>query len=444
MKLTWLLFIGGLIFGTITSICTKLQFQTESIGIDGTAKLFEKPWFTSLWMFTSMSAAMPLYWYEQYRKRRQVKEKKTPLLGPDNHSTPTVQEEEPEVTLRTYIAMLGPSLFDLIASTLAQIGLLFTTVSVYQMLKGALLIFSALLSVVYLKRRLYRHNWIGLFLCTLALAMVGAASLYSNQGAADISLELFGIGLIVAGQLVQALQFVVEEALLRDAAAPPLLIVGMEGVWGVLAMVLFFLPVIYFIPGADAGSYENTLDTFAMLKNNPSMWTSLWLYWFAVLAYNICGICVTQLLSAIHHTILDTLRTLCVWGVDLLLFYVFTDGKRGEAWDEWSWLQLAGFFVLVYGTLIYDGLVKLPGLEYPPELSHDHHVHHHEDVLGSPQTPLAKQLEEDPAAAVRASPVVPRAAVFSSPSMPRRGHSHVDIQSPFSAELIIHSGHSQH
>ena len=40
-----------------------------------------------------------------------------------------------------------PTIFDLIATTLAGIGLLWTSVSVYQMLRGALMMFGALFSV---------------------------------------------------------------------------------------------------------------------------------------------------------------------------------------------------------------------------------------------------------------------------------------------------------
>lgn len=34
-----------------------------------------------------------------------------------------------------------------------------------------------------------------------------------------------------------------------------------------------------------------------------------------------------------------------VWGLDLLIFYVMTDGAFGEAWTKYSWLQFAGMIV---------------------------------------------------------------------------------------------------
>lgn len=39
----------------------------------------------------------------------------------------------------------------------------------------------------------------------------------------------------------------------------------------------------------------------------------------------------------------------------LALFYTpVGHGKVGEAWDQYSWMQAAGFVVLVLGTLTYD------------------------------------------------------------------------------------------
>jgi len=52
--------------------------------------------------------------------------------------------------------------------------------------------------------------------------------------------------------------------------------------------------------------------------------------------------------------VLEAVRTLNVWLLDLALFYYFTDGRLGEAWSpQWSWLQAIGFAVLVSSALTY-------------------------------------------------------------------------------------------
>jgi hypothetical protein len=46
-----------------------------------------------------------------------------------------------------------------------------------------------------------------------------------------------------------AVQMIVEELLLKQRRYPPLNVVGMEGVFGLLLMIVIVLPLIYFIPG---------------------------------------------------------------------------------------------------------------------------------------------------------------------------------------------------
>jgi len=49
-----------------------------------------------------------------------------------------------------------------------------------------------------------------------------------------------------------------------------------------------------------------------------------------------------------------------VWVVDLLLWYVMGMTAIGEGWSEWSFMELVGFAILMYGTFAYKGLVRLP------------------------------------------------------------------------------------
>ncbi len=53
--------------------------------------------------------------------------------------------------------------------------------------------------------------------------------------------------------------------------------------------------------------------------------------------------CYAGGLGAVFRTVLETMRTLFVWLVDLLLFYTPLGlGKLGESWSNWSFLQAAG------------------------------------------------------------------------------------------------------
>ena len=56
-------------------------------------------------------------------------------------------------------------------------------------------------------------------------------------------------------------------------------------------------------------------------------------------------------MGAVFRTVLETMRTLFVWLVDLALFY--GGFGLGESWSIYSLLQAGGFVVLVCGTLVY-------------------------------------------------------------------------------------------
>ena len=48
-------------------------------------------------------------------------------------------------------------------------------------------------------------------------------------------------------------------------------------------------------------------------------------------------------LGAVFRTVLETMRTLFVWLVDLVLFYTPLGlGKLGESWSSYSLIQAAG------------------------------------------------------------------------------------------------------
>lgn len=61
-----------------------------------------------------------------------------------------------------------PTFFDLIATVLMNIGLLSVTASVYQMMRGAEMLFAALFAVTFLHRSLNRFHLMGILCCMVS------------------------------------------------------------------------------------------------------------------------------------------------------------------------------------------------------------------------------------------------------------------------------------
>lgn len=239
-----------------------------------------------------------------------------------------------------------------------NVGLLTVTASVYQMMRGAEMLFAALFAVSFLKRKLNSLHGLGILACVTGIVLVGLASTLAGEGGskavsrADI---VFGMGLIVASQAVQAAQLTFEDFFMSDLAIEPLKIVGYEGVFGALACGLVALPVAQLLPGADGqGVHEDTIDTLHMVARTPGIALFLLLDMLALASLNISGMFVTGHFGAVFRTVLETTRTLFVWIVDIVLKILpIAGGRLGESLNRYSPIQALGFCVLVTGTVVY-------------------------------------------------------------------------------------------
>lgn len=80
-------------------------------------------------------------------------------------------------SLKETLLLAIPSTFDLIATVLMNVGLLSVTASVYQMMRGAEMLFAALFAVLFLKRHLNKYHYMGISCCVVSdgQGMGGAA-----------------------------------------------------------------------------------------------------------------------------------------------------------------------------------------------------------------------------------------------------------------------------
>lgn len=179
------------------------------------------------------------------------------------------------------------------ATSCMYVGLTMTYASVFQMLRGSVVIFTGILSVVFLKRKLYVFHWLGMICVLIGATLVGVASVMdSGSNATHVahppSNPLVGDILIVGAQIIVAVQMVVEEKLVVGKNVPALQAVGWEGFWGFLVLSCL-LVAMYYMPALDGLSdgpklsdtdnatsypgagehFENSVDAFMMMGQNP-------------------------------------------------------------------------------------------------------------------------------------------------------------------------------
>lgn len=385
---TALLVIGMVLSGTMNTVVMKIQFTLTSTGTSGELKPFSKPWYGTFNMLFAMALVLAV---EQLLSGCYLcrANKGETLLGDVSPRHRNDARETGGRTWRQKVVLTSiPSVFDLLATVLGCMGVLYIPASIFQMLRGSCIIFTALFAVLVLKRRLISANWLGLFLVVLGVTLVslanvlgekaGAVSSAGSSGGAgsgedaakkatDNSLAMLGIVLTLLGQVVQAAQVIAEEWLLKDLDLPPMQIIGFEGLWGMLIMICLIYPVLYMLPGSDDGHLEDPFGTLVMVQNNPYLMLCAGLYLCSCGTLNATGIAVTGALSGVLRMMLDALRTLGIWAFFLFVHYFVDESSPfGETLTPYSGLQLLGFVVLVLGQAVYGEVVRVPGLHYPP------------------------------------------------------------------------------
>lgn len=164
-----------------------------------------------------------------------------------------------------------PAICDICGTTLMNVGLLFVAASIYQMTRGALVLFVGLFSVIFLKRHLGGWKWASLFIVVLGVAVVGLAGVLDNKhnqpelpgntnpdGSTDLIKKVsmlvrdevaamethtaaetvLGFFLIAFAQIFTASQFVLEESIMERYSMEPLQVVGWEGIFGFLVTLI--------------------------------------------------------------------------------------------------------------------------------------------------------------------------------------------------------------
>lgn len=245
------------------------------------------------------------------------------------------------------------------ATSLLYIGLSLTYAASAQMLRGALIIFVALLSVIFLKRRLKFHEWLGIILIIVGLAVVGLADFLSDFDSASVSQENIIIGdiAIIAGQIFFAVQVVLQERIVAGMDIPALQVVGWEGIFGFGLLGILLVPM-YFIEvgppfGDNAhGTLEDVPDALVQLWNNSQLVIAIVGTIFSIALFNFTGISVTKEMSATTRVVLDSIRTIIIWIVSLIL-----------NWQKFQWLQLAGFVIMIAGIFFYNNILRISALK---------------------------------------------------------------------------------
>lgn len=245
-----------------------------------------------------------------------------------------------------------PACFDTMSTTLMYVGLSSIDASVMQIINCTILMWIAFFSIIYLKRRYTRQQYIGLAALVVGVAVVAAGAIM-NRGESKSSNSPFGIICSVLSVVFGGMLMVSEEKLLTVFYAHPLQIVGTEGAAG-LSMFAVLLVIFYFIPCTPSANF----CSYGILEDTPraimEIGSSGLLFGMVLLAiaslgfFNYFGVSLTKSASATHRGAVNAVRPFTVWIFCLIV-----------KWEVFTWMQLVGYLISVYGMLLYYGIIPL-------------------------------------------------------------------------------------
>ena len=345
-----------LITGSINTIANKLQQNTVSLKIE--YKAHQK--FITFCMFNGELLCLLIYWIKEGRFKK--REKSECLIS--GSTKEDSQKKKPKIWY-----FLFPALFDILGSSISSISLSFLASSIYQMFRGAIIIFTCTASILILKSKYYRHHFLGILIVIIGLCIVGLNAVLKGGSSAGDN-PAFGILLCVISQVFSCFLFITEEKLLKGYETPPLKAVGLEGMWGVLCYIILLF-IFYFIrceswpkvlkngvcfkDNKGELRFENAIFAVRQIYHSGNLIGYLSLYVLSIAFFNFSGLTISKHVSSTARTIVDTLRTIVIW-----IFFLTMPFVPPKTKETFSWLQLLGFSILILGGLIYNEILVLP------------------------------------------------------------------------------------
>jgi len=355
--------------GTLNTLVVKKADLIESENSDGEVVVFNHPFLQATFMFLGESLCMIVYLltiaYRLYCAKNDAENNETPKCLSQDEESETVEKEK--AGNYSIFIFYFPALCDVTATSIMYIALTLTSASSFQMLRGSIMIFAGLESVIFLKKKLEWWRWLGMFIVLIGLIIVGVSDvifpsdLTSGGGDGEdeqildgIPDEVLGDILVVAAQVVAATQFVYEEAFIKKYDIPALKVVGWEGIFGVITLSIAMIPMNFIVVGPDWGHnprevLEDPIDGLIQIVNSPPLMGALSLTILSIAFFNFAGVSITKELGAVNRKVLDSLRTLFIWAVSLII-----------GWQAFYWMQPVGFVVLVVGMFVYNDILFLP------------------------------------------------------------------------------------
>ena len=342
-------------------------------------KKFSHSWFLNVVMFIGESMGIPVY-YILFKKKENKNGKEENGEGQMVNKSAEEIEEEKKPKINKFLLAI-PAFTDTCSTGLANIGLILLPASIYQMLKGSLIVMTFLMSKFVVKNKHTLDHYIAIPISTIGVILVGLSAYITaeqNEGnedneQSDAGQTLLGIVLMIIAMFILSIQFIFDEYFMRKYSIHPLINIGYQGIFGFF-MNLILCGIFYFI---KCGSYEENEDIPYFVENmctgddenvyrpenivfalrqyveNTTLTVIVPITIIFMSSFNILGVSITKYGSATTRSVTDNVRSFLVW-----LWFLMPFNPK-ELRETFSFLQLFGFLCITAGAFIYNGIFKM-------------------------------------------------------------------------------------
>jgi len=116
-----------------------------------------------------------------------------------------------------------PALVDIIASTLAYFCAFFLAASISKMMLSIRMLTACILSIIFLKKRYFRHHWNGFVIILVGIIIVALNAIVKtkkNPTAATTATTPLGVNIYLFSLIFQGTQALIEEAIFWKYVPP--------------------------------------------------------------------------------------------------------------------------------------------------------------------------------------------------------------------------------
>jgi len=153
--------------GSLNTIFVKVADEVESKNSEGNLARFEHPLIQVASMFLGELCCMLAYFIYKAIKKEETQEAGEGFIKFQNPK-------------HGYLFII-PACCDCCATGMMYFGLLWVSASLFQILRGSLIIFTGLLTVLWLRKKLEWFRWVGMFVILGGLIITGVGETYAPK-----------------------------------------------------------------------------------------------------------------------------------------------------------------------------------------------------------------------------------------------------------------------